>query len=260
MTLRQRIKGNLVKGLCRLHSIKPLKRQNVVILLYHRVRNENVHKPVELFEEQMAFLRNNYNIIPLDRLVDYLKNGKLTSENFAALTFDDGYRDNFEIAYPILKCLNIPATMYLTPGYLDSNESQYLTWDMVREMMNSGLIHVGNHTFGHSVLSTLSKELQEQDIRTGRQRLEEMLGIKITSFAYPLGQPVHYSQDTVDIIERDRYDFALTAFTKMIENPFTSTYEIPRIVMDGTNNLEDFEIRLSQFWSNLQWSLIPIRR
>lgn len=249
-----------MKGLCRLHAIRPFKKQKVVILLYHEVHDENLHDSGKFFEEQMVFLKENYNVIPLDKLVGYLKNGKIISENYAALTFDDGYRDNFEIAYPVLKHLNIPATIYLTSGYLDSNDSQYLTWDMVKEMMGSGLIHLGNHTYSHPGLSTVSRELQEQDIKAGGQRLKEMLDIKVTSFAYPFGQLIHYSEDTIDILKRYRYDFALTAFTKGIESPLKSIYEIPRIVMDGVDSLEEFEIRLSEFWGKVPWHLIQAKR
>lgn len=243
-----------------MHTMRPFKKQKTVILLYHKVQHEKLPDAGKLFNDQMVFLMKNYKIIPLVELVDYLKNGTIISENYAAVTFDDGYRDNFEIAYPVLKCLNIPATIYLAPGYLDSNDTQYLTWDMASAMIQSGLVQVGNHTYSHLVLSAHSKDLQEKDINKGRQRLEEMLDTEIKSFAYPLGQRRHYTSDTLDILARDKYRFAVTAFTENIEKPLTSIYEIPRIVMDGISSLEEFKIRLSGFWSNLQWCLRSARR
>ena len=249
-----------MKGLCRVHTMRPFKKQKTVILLYHKVQHEDLHDAGKLFKDQMVFLKENYKIIPLDELVSCFKNGKIISEHYAAVTFDDGYRDNFDIAYPVLKCLNIPATIYLAPGYLDSSDTKYLTWDMVNEMIQSGLVQVGNHTYSHLVLSAHSKDLQEKDIKKGRQMLEEMLDIEIISLAYPLGQRRHYTSDTLDILARDKYEFAVTAFTKNIEKPPTSIYEIPRVVMDGISSLEEFEIRLSGFWSNLQWCLSSIKK
>lgn len=258
MISKQNLKGIYKGSLSFLHSVRPFKRKEVVILLYHSVGDSSALK--KFFEEQMIFLKENYRIFKLDDLISNLKNNEAINNNCAAITFDDGYRDNFEMAYPVLIRLNIPATIYLTAGYLDSNDNKYLSWDMAKEMLQSGLISVGNHTYSHPVLSNLEKEAQEHEIKSGKQRLEDMLNIEITSFAYPYGQPVHYSNETMDILKENRYDFAVTAFTKEIDSPLQSLYEIPRVHMDGVKDLKEFEIRLSGFWGKTQWYLKIIKR
>jgi peptidoglycan/xylan/chitin deacetylase (PgdA/CDA1 family) len=260
MLVRQKLKRVYENGLTFLHSVKPFKKQGIVILLYHNIGNGDVIASKKQFEEQMIFLKDNYRILKLDELISVLKNNKATNENYAAVTFDDGYRDNFEIAYPVLMRLNIPATLFLTPSYLDSNDAKYLTWDMAKEMVKSGLISVGNHAYNHPVLSELKKEAQEHEIKSGKQRLEDMLNIEITSFAYPYGQITHYSKDTIDILRKNGYNFAVTAFPKKNNNLHGSIYEIPRIPIDGVKSLEEFEIRLSNFWGTIQWHLTRSRR
>ena len=260
MLARQKLKRVYENGLTFLHSVKPFKKQGIVILLYHNIGNGNVIASKKQFEEQMIFLKDNYRILKLDELISVLKNNEATNGNYAAVTFDDGYRDNFEIAYPVLMRLNIPATLYLSPGFLDSSDAKYLTWDMVKEMVKSGLISVGNHAYSHPVLSELKKEAQEHEIKSGKQRLEDMLNIEITSFAYPYGQITHYSKDTIDILKKNGYDFAVTAFSKKNNNLPGSIYEIPRIPIDGVKSLEEFEIRLSNFWGTIQWHLTRSKR
>ncbi|MBF0343294.1 MAG: polysaccharide deacetylase family protein [Nitrospirae bacterium] len=204
----------------------------------------------------MTYLKNNYRVVSLEDLLLAIANADVSHENIAAVTFDDGYRDNYDIAYPILKQLNIPATFFLSSCYMDSRDSKHMTWDMVKEVATSGIISIGNHTHSHRPLNTLNKATQTHEIRLGRQRLEEMLSTKITSFAYPYGQKRHYSDDTIDIIREDGYMCALSAFSKTIEIPINNRYEIPRIPMDGVNNIMEFEVRLSVLWSTIQWNLL----
>jgi len=258
MLSRQNLKSIYKGSFFLLHSVKPFKKKGVVILLYHSVGNSSDSK--RLFEEQILFLKENYTIFKLDELISYLRNNQTIRDNCAAITFDDGYRDNYEVAYPILKDLNIPATIYLTAGYLDSGDNKYLSWDMAKEMVQSGLISIGDHTYSHPVLSNLDTNLQEIEIASGRKRIEEVLGINVTSFAYPYGQAAHLSKDTISILKKKGYNNAVTAFSKMIDSPLQSVYEIPRVPMDGVVNMKEFEIRLSEFWGKTQWYLEIIKR
>ncbi|KJU81312.1 polysaccharide deacetylase [Candidatus Magnetobacterium bavaricum] len=244
MPIKSTINYIYKKGLSFLNQIKPLKKQKTVVLLYHNIS--------EQFELQMRYLKNNYRVVSLEVLL--LADGSY--ENLAVVTFDDGYRNNYDIAYPILKHLSIPATFFLSSCYIDSGDSKYMTWDMVREVATSGIISIGNHTHSHRLLNTLNKATQADEIKLARQRLEDMLRCKITSFAYPYGQKKHYTDDTIDIIREDGYICALSAFSKTIEMPINNRYEIPRIPMDGVDNIMEFEVRLSVLWSTIRWNLL----
>ena len=76
------------------------------------------------FEKQIFHLAKNYKIISLDKIVDRIKNRR-SLRRCVAITFDDGFRDNYEIAYPILKKYNVPATIFLTTGYMPIIFSSY---------------------------------------------------------------------------------------------------------------------------------------
>ena len=104
-----------------------------LILYYHRVRDfdETVDVglsiSVENFENQIQYLKKNYNIVPLDSIVKKMRNVEPSSLTDIAITFDDGYKDNYENAYPILKRYNVQATIFLTTDYIGTNK--LLWWD-----------------------------------------------------------------------------------------------------------------------------------
>lgn len=106
---------------------RKLTKSQVAILLYHRVcpKNDNWSlNPLspQSFERQMEYSYRNYEILPLDRLVQYIQREKTLPEKAVVITFDDGYKDNYLYAYPILKKYHIPATIFLTTGHIGSSK------------------------------------------------------------------------------------------------------------------------------------------
>lgn len=106
------------------------KRQNVIrIMMLHQVNHTNnslgLSITPKLFEELVVFLKKRYGIISLDHAVELLTSGKQLAG--CVLTFDDGYRDNYDFAYPILKKHNIPATIFVT---LDAVDTGVFGWDL----------------------------------------------------------------------------------------------------------------------------------
>jgi CelD/BcsL family acetyltransferase involved in cellulose biosynthesis/peptidoglycan/xylan/chitin deacetylase (PgdA/CDA1 family) len=95
------------------------------IFYYHRVNNDNdpffVATPTEVFEAQMRYLARHYRVLSMAGINRHLERADST-ETVVGVTFDDGYRDNYEYAFPILKRYGIPATIFLTTGSLDSRE------------------------------------------------------------------------------------------------------------------------------------------
>jgi len=111
----------------RLYNV--LRAGDVSILMYHRVsplESPDVHhkgvvsaEPNE-FWAQMRYLKKHYNVIPIEEIGS-------AKRNSVVITFDDGYSDNYKYAYPILKHLGLPATVFLTTGFLDNPKLPW--WD-----------------------------------------------------------------------------------------------------------------------------------
>jgi len=108
--------------------------EGAIILMYHSVAsNKNArwidpsnHIPEYVFEKHMKFLAKKRNVISLDSLVNSIKSNKALCRGTTVITFDDGYLDNLTIAAPILKKYNLPATIYLTTGYIEREENQWI--------------------------------------------------------------------------------------------------------------------------------------
>lgn len=113
---------------------RKITKSQVAILMYHRVSPKI--DPWSLrslspqsFETQIKYFSKNYEILSLDRLIEYIVQGEPFPEKAVVMTFDDGYKDNYRYAYPILKRYNIPATIFLTTGHIGTGSLFW--WDKV---------------------------------------------------------------------------------------------------------------------------------
>lgn len=109
-------------------------KSQIYIIMYHRVAPKHDSwslgslSPLS-FEKQIIFLQKNYKIISLESLVQSLLLGRVIPKNAAIITFDDGYKDNYLYAYPILKKYNIPATIFLVTGHIGTGNLFW--WDKI---------------------------------------------------------------------------------------------------------------------------------
>ena len=135
-------RGQLLKGLKSIsHMVYPVlktlgvdslfryfNREKILILAYHGVSRNGIAVPphtlipVEVFEEQVEYISRKYEVISLKQAVESLSLAGKRLQNAAVITFDDGYRNNYTLALPILKKYHTPATVFVTAGYVGSKE------------------------------------------------------------------------------------------------------------------------------------------
>ncbi|MGB7208701.1 MAG: polysaccharide deacetylase family protein [Pyrinomonadaceae bacterium] len=118
------LKIKVLKFLARSNAFAPIRflnRHKVPILMYHRFsRDEEFGKTSwATFESHLSYLTRHYKIISLDELIEYRRKGEPVPPRSAAITIDDGYRDFYDIAFPVLKKFNVPATLYVVTGFVD---------------------------------------------------------------------------------------------------------------------------------------------
>jgi peptidoglycan/xylan/chitin deacetylase (PgdA/CDA1 family) len=172
------------------------------VFLYHQIADIGSDKDPyrlsvtpEQFDRQMAYLNlRAYHCLPLATMIKaQLTGDRLTRKTFA-ITFDDGYRDNFEVAMPILLRYKFTATIFLVADWIgqptnwegQSGDKAFplMNWDEIREMQAQGF-HFGSHTRTHPRLDELSPEQVEWELRSSKQILEEGLGRQVELLAYP---------------------------------------------------------------------------
>lgn len=166
----------------------------VPVLMYHHIMPDDQAKAIlasklninpEIFRTQMDYLiGKGYQIIDLDEMTAGLKNGSLPGKP-VVLTFDDGYRDFYDYAFPVLKEKNIKATVFVITQFVGGD--RYVTWEQLKVMGDSGLVLVGNHTLNHPYLLKLSSEELKNQIISSNNILEQRLGKKPKYFAYTYG-------------------------------------------------------------------------
>jgi peptidoglycan/xylan/chitin deacetylase (PgdA/CDA1 family) len=161
------------------------------VLMYHSVSaspspgTKLITVSPRVFERQMRFLRQSrYTVLTLSQAATVMRD-RLYVERPVAVTFDDGYEDNYLFAFPVLKKYRIPATIFLI--YSKVGTPGYLTWDEVRIMQDSGLIVFGSHTLDHAALTRIPLVQLIPEIAGSKRLLEEKLGRTVALFSYPVG-------------------------------------------------------------------------
>ena len=192
------------------------------ILVYHSISEDSLNPfsvSPEDFEKQVRFLSQEYNVISLEELAACIKSGeKGIPAGSVAITLDDGFRDNYTHAYPILRKHNVPATIFVITDRLESNgaprsepgaqeSGSYLSWDQVVEMSESGL-SIGSHTLTHPWLTEITLEEARREIVESKERLEQRLGKPVPLFAYPGGRVCDFNQDIKAIVAESGYSGA----------------------------------------------------
>ncbi|MDD2753541.1 MAG: polysaccharide deacetylase family protein [Candidatus Portnoybacteria bacterium] len=169
----------------------------VSILMYHSIGDNGAFFTVtpKEFAWQMAYLNeHDFQVVSLAQLTGKLKRGEKLSDKTVALTFDDGYADNFTSAWPILKKYNFPATIFLATDYIgrsftnsENVRIKVLDQAQIKEMVSSGLVEFGSHTHTHPRLENLSAADFIKEVRQSKEALEDLIGQPCRLFAYPKG-------------------------------------------------------------------------
>lgn len=113
-----------------LRNKRRIKRNHeLVILCYHRVNNKtgifydrNISADIKEFKSQMLYIKKHFNIISIEQLINYYMGESNLKPNSIMITFDDGFKDNELNAFPILEELGIPAVVFLTTGFINSDD------------------------------------------------------------------------------------------------------------------------------------------
>ncbi|MFT6907291.1 MAG: peptidoglycan/xylan/chitin deacetylase (PgdA/CDA1 family) [Oleiphilaceae bacterium] len=301
----------------------------VYVYTYHRIGDKYATDydravfscTTEALEQQIIAINKNFKIITSEQLRKIVDTNERINDRYALITFDDGYLDNYNQAFPVLKKHKVPGIFYLPTDFIDSeivpwwdeiayllrnscNESYqlpeqpdiyfldknnidavirkiisqakliknisilevledirknfpqalnkfnklgneektlFMNWMQAREMSDNGM-EIGSHTMSHQILSQLSDKEQELEITQSKHIIEEKIGRKVLSIAYPVGLYNCYTEKSCTISKQADYIIGFNkeaGKNKTIANP----YDIHRLSVDTD------DLNLMKFYS-----------
>jgi peptidoglycan/xylan/chitin deacetylase (PgdA/CDA1 family) len=223
------------------------------ILTYHRVDEvvgDRLVVTPDAFRAQMEFLKSHeIRVVDLDTLVDSLSTPD-RSANQVAITFDDGYADNYRHAWPILREVHYPATVFVAAGLAGTDRpipaerpgatpATLLTWEQLEEMSKDD-ISVGSHSLTHARLTRLPLEKVRKEVMESKQLLEARLGVAVNWFCYPSGA---FSMDVVRLVQWAGY-YGACSIRPGANTMNTHRFVLRRTEISGEDTLPTFEEKL----------------
>lgn len=230
----------------------------IPIITYHHVLlfDANEHKKtqrspftlaMDRFFEHMEFIaENGYRTIHLDQLLDRVSSQSTRNENdrVVVITFDDGWVDNFEHAFPILNAFGLIATFFVITGKIGSKG--YMSWEQLLELKNHGM-RIESHTHDHIPLEFLSKAEIQRQLSNSRTFLEDKLNDNAWHISFPHGSYNKLVLDTAKEMEFRTCGTSNFGYVSESSDP----YEMPRILIRKNTN----KARVARFCEGHQWNL-----
>ena len=224
------------------------------MLCYHSIGPRRVEElqPWELepayFDDQISYLRDvGYEPVALGELAAWLQDPTAVSipAHPVVVTFDDAYT-NFEVAADILAVHRVPVTLFVPTAYIDDGSSWYdtpdarrsriLSWDALRDL-NGGGVEIGSHSHRHVPLDEVPFGEARDDIDRSKRLLEDQLGERVRSFAYPYG---YYDARVRRELGRLGFEYAC-AVKNWTSGPGDDYFAIARVFPPAEGDLSTFD-------------------
>jgi peptidoglycan/xylan/chitin deacetylase (PgdA/CDA1 family) len=258
---------NFFQPFCRSSSGK--NKSSLPILMYHSIsddREENVSPyyrtatSPKLFFAHMALLRaEGYEVLGLQAGLEKFRRGNSVGTKLAVITFDDGFRDFYTAALPVLRQNNFGATVFLPTAFIGRERRDFkgrvcMTWDEVRESQKAE-IEFGSHTVNHPKLYELGLPQIRVELIESRMTIESELGQPVRSFAYPYAFPSAdraFEKVFVETLKETGYDCCVT--TKIgLAAKNDDLFTLKRLPMNSADDEALFLAKLAGAYNWLAW-------
>jgi len=230
--------------------------KNIPVLMYHSISNSSFKLSVDInsFSRQMSFMHKlGYKGICLKNINEENEKKKFV------ITFDDGYKDIFQNAMPILEKFNFKATCFFVPNQI----GKYNSWDsdfnktekvflmdknQINEWHSRGQ-EVASHTLDHEDLTRLNFDEKKDQILGPIDFFKKEFEIDIKSFSYPYGK---YDDDSVKIAKK-HYKFAVTTKRSRYKENLFDKLLIPRVPINSNTSSFKFLLKILTFYEDLKF-------
>ncbi len=245
--MKKFFKEGLSRGLLITSRLLPL--QGIPILTYHSIDSSGstISTAQEVFNSHIEYLADQgYKTISMRTYHDRLMGLLPKNEREIVLTFDDGFKNNYDVVFPLLKRFGFTATFFLTVGFIGKTcrwpmdpsipEMSLLSWDEVREMSAGGM-EFGAHTVTHVDLTEVSDVIALEEIAGSKSTMEDQLCKPVDFFCYPYGK---YSERNVDMVKESGF-LGGCSIRYGVRNQADDRYCLRRVGTARFSNLFDFK-------------------
>lgn len=200
--------------------------------------------PPAAFEEQLRSLKQlGYQSITLGELALHLTVGAPLPERPVVLTFDDGYRDAYTEAFPLLQRYGFSGTFFLVTAPLDQHNEEWLSWRQVAEMHAAGM-QFEPHSLDHPDMTGRSADFLVYQILASREAIEERTGQTCRFFAYPSGR---YDSEVIRVL-RSAHFWGGVLTEQGATHQTGDLFELRRVRIHGDESPEGFVQKLALNW------------
>lgn len=234
------------------------------VLMYHKIGDyppgsklKKLWVSAADFRKQLEYLKDHgYAAIDFRDWRDAEKGVKPLPEKPVMITFDDGYMNNYDIAFPLLKEFGMKSCVFLVYETMEKHNAWHdpetepwlkmLTWAQIREMQDSGLVEFGSHTMRHRNLSEIPLDEARWELSESKTRLEEKLGREMIGFAYPYGSGAYKPDVRQAALDAGyRFDFSIKQGISTL--PWAREDEpVRRLLIRGDDNMFDFHLNMTR--------------
>lgn len=229
----------------------------IPILLYHFVGRETLERNGRSisrfnvtradFEAQLALLQAlGYHTLTLGEVAAALDGTIGLPERPVVITFDDGWREQYTVAFPMLQQYGMRATFFVIPSYI--GYPRFMTWEELKQLRDAGM-EIASHGRRHLDLSQASDADAWSEIARSKELIERQLGISVASFAYPYGA---FRKEIPTMLERAGYRIAVGVAATPIQR-VKARYYLRRIEVRGSDTLQTFLSRLPWRGAGTPW-------
>lgn len=206
---------NIKRGVAHWGSARFDYKPKLLVLLYHKILPQFKPDPkginigLKTFIKQIEELSGRYPIISLTDAIEQCRSRQPRAEIQIVLTFDDGYREQYESVFPYLKKKGLPAVIFLSANLINNGDSLtigngYISWEQANEMDKAG-IEIGAHGLSHSSLAKIPFFKAKEEINKSKEVIEQKLKKPCYHFAFPYGARQDFNQALIDCVKESEF-------------------------------------------------------
>lgn len=206
------------------------------LFVYHRFgddKHASTNISLDILEKQFAYFKeNNYEVIPLEKLNQALKNHQTIPDNWVVLCIDDSYKSFYENGLDLFKKYNYPFVLFVYIEATDRHYNDFMRWEQIKEASKYG--EIGLHSYSHRHMVSLSTEEIIKDTDKGLASFEKNLGYTPKYYAYPYGE---FDEKVKSAIDSYGFDLVLNQNVGAVCDK-SPRNDLDRIALTGNVNLK----------------------